>query len=160
LRKILVIASYQYIPYFSGGQKSIAQFRDYLGKVTELTDVGVTENDPSLIKTYTHLAWLKKKSFSRYADISLVSKLTSLINAAKFDLIIWEHPYFTWLASIIKKRTGIKTALHIHNIEYLRFKSTGTWWWWILKIYEKWFFKLADQILFVSPDDKNFAIEK
>jgi len=160
LKKILVIASYQYIPYFSGGQKSIAQFLDYLGRVTDLTVVSVGENDPSLIKTYKHLAWLKKKSFSRYADISLASKLISLIKGEKFDLIIWEHPYYTWLASIIKKRTGIKTALHIHNIEYQRFKSTGRWWWWFLKIYEKWFFRLADQILFVSPDDKKFAIEK
>jgi glycosyltransferase involved in cell wall biosynthesis len=159
LKKILVIASYQYLPYFSGGQKSIAQFLDYLGKITDLTVVGVAENNASLIKTYRHLAWLKKKSFSRYADISLVSRLTSLIKKEKFDLIIWEHPYYAWLAGIIKKRTGIKTVLHIHNIEYQRFQSTGKWWWWILKMYEKWFFKKADEILFVSPDDKKFAIE-
>lgn len=86
--------------------------------------------------------------------------ISSLIKKEKFDLVIWEHPYFTWLASIIKRRTGIKTVLHIHNIEYQRFRSTGKAWWPLLKIYEKWFFKLADQILFVSPEDKRYAIEK
>lgn len=159
MKKILVIASYQYVPYFSGGQKSIAQFLDYLGKITDLTVIGVAENDISLIKTYKHLGWLKKKSFSRYSDISLVSKLSSLIKKEKFDFILWEHPYYTWLAAMIKKRTGKKTLLHIHNIEYQRFKSMGKWWWRLLKIYEKKFFKIADEILFVSPEDKKFAME-
>jgi glycosyltransferase involved in cell wall biosynthesis len=159
LKKFLVIAPYQYLPYFSGGQKSIAQFLDYLGRETDLTVVSVAENDSSLIKNYKHISLLKK-SFSRYINLDLVSKLTSLIKKEKFDTVIWEHPYYTWLADIIKKRTGIKTILHIHNIEYQRFHSTGKWWWWILRSYEKWFFKIADQILFVSPEDKKFAIEK
>jgi len=159
LKKFLVIAPYQYLPYFSGGQKSIAQFLDYLGRETDLTVVSVAENDTSLIKTYKHFAWLKKKSLSRYFDLTLVSKLTRLIKKENFDAIIWEHPYYTWLASIIRKRTGIKTILHIHNIEYQRFQSTGNWWWPILRMYEKKFFKIADEILFVSPGDKRFAIE-
>jgi glycosyltransferase involved in cell wall biosynthesis len=159
LKKILVIAPYQYLPYFSGGQKSIAQFLDYLGRETDLTVISVAENDSSFVKSYNHIPLLKK-SFLRYIDLSLVSKLTSFIKKEKFDAIIWEHPYYAWLAGVIKKRTGIKTLLHIHNIEYQRFRSTGKWWWWILKGYEKWFFRKADQILFVSPEDKKFAIEK
>ena len=160
MKKLLAIAPYQYLPYFSGGQKSIAQFLDYLGRESDLTVISVSENDPSLIKTYKHISWLKKKSFSRYSDLGLASKLISLIKKEKFDAIIWEHPYYTWLASITRKRTGIKTILHIHNIEYQRFQSTGKWWWPVLKIYEKRFFRLADEILFVSPDDKKFAIKK
>lgn len=159
MKKLLVIAPYQYLPYFSGGQKSIAQFLDYLGKETDLTVVSVGTNDSSLVKTYKLIPLLKNSS-SKYTDFSLISKLRSLISKENFDAIIWEHPYYAWLASTIKKRTGIKTILHIHNIEYQRFQSTGKWWWWILKMYEKWFFKIADQILFVSPDDKKFTIEK
>jgi glycosyltransferase involved in cell wall biosynthesis len=159
LKKFLVIAPYQYLPYFSGGQKSIAQFLDYLGKETDLTVVSVVGNDASLVKTYKLLPWLKSSSIRRYADLSLASQLISLARTEKFDAIIWEHPYYAWLASIVKKRTAIKTILHIHNIEYQRFKSTGKWWWPIMRTYEKWFFKKADEILFVSPDDKKFTIE-
>jgi len=159
LKKILVIAPYQYLPYFSGGQKSIAQFLDYLGRETDLTVIGVDENDSSLVKSYNHIPLLKK-SFLKYIDAGLVSKLTGLIKKEKFDAVIWEHPYYAWLARIIKKKTGIRTVLHIHNIEYQRFRSTGKWWWRILRAYEKWFFQNADQILFVSPEDKKFAIEK
>ena len=159
MKKLLVIAPYQYLPYFSGGQKSIAQFLDYLGRETDLTVISVPDNDASLIKSYKYLAWLKKRSFSKYSDLSLISKLTTLIRKEKFDAIIWEHPYYTWLASMVKKGTGIKTILHIHNIEYQRFQSTGKWWWPILRIYEKKFFRIADEILFVSPNDKKFAID-
>ena len=160
MKKFLVIAPYQYLPYFSGGQKLIAQFLDYLGRESDLTVISVSENDPSLIKTYKHFAWLKKKSFSKYFDPGLISKLTTLIKKEKFDAIIWEHPYYTWLAGIIRKRTGIKTILHTHNIEHQRFRSTGKWWWPVLRIYEKKFFRIADEILFLSPDDKQFAIKK
>jgi len=160
MKKFLVIAPYQYLPYFSGGQKSIAQFLDYLGKETDLTVVSVAKNDSSLIKTYKLLPWLKERSSSRYADWSLISKLTALTKEEKFDAVIWEHPYYAWLASMIKNRTSIKTILHIHNIEYQRFQSMGKWWWRIMETYEKSFFKKADEILFVSPEDKEFAIEK
>jgi hypothetical protein len=63
LKKFLAIAPYQYLPYFSGGQKSIAQFLDYLGREADLTVISVSENDPSLIKTYKHIAWLRKNRF-------------------------------------------------------------------------------------------------
>jgi glycosyltransferase involved in cell wall biosynthesis len=159
LKKILAIAPYQYLPYYSGGQKSIAQFLDYLGKKADLTVINVAGNDSSLAKTYQHIPLLKN-SFSRYLDFNLVSKITASIKKNKFDALIWEHPYYAWLAWIIKKRTGIKTVIHIHNIEYQRFHSTGKWWWWILKIYEKWFYKKADLLLFVSPEDKKFAVEE
>jgi glycosyltransferase involved in cell wall biosynthesis len=36
----------------------------------------------------------------------------------------------------------------------------GKRWWWIMKGYEKWFFRRADEILFVSPEDEKFAIEQ
>jgi glycosyltransferase involved in cell wall biosynthesis len=159
-KKILVVASYQYIPYFSGGQKSIAQFLDYLGGESDLTVISVAANDTSLIKSYRHLPWLKRRSSSRYTDLSLPSKITGLLRSENFDNIIWEHPYYTWLAKWIRSRTGIRTMLHIHNIEFQRFRSTGKWWWPILKIYERAFFRLADLDLFVSPDDLAFAVNE
>ena len=51
--------------------------------------------------------------------------------------MICEHPYFAWLAFAVRKRTGINVIIHTHNIEYQRFRSTGKWWWPILKVYEK-----------------------
>jgi glycosyltransferase involved in cell wall biosynthesis len=156
MKKVLAIAPYPYLPYFSGGQKFIAKFFEYLGKETQLTVIS-TANDWALAKTYSGITLLKP-GFSRYVDLSLVNKISALILKEKFDIIVWEHPYYAWLAFKIREKTGIKTFIHTHNIEYKRFKTTGRWWWPILKLYEKYCFKKADGIFFITPDDKNFAI--
>ena len=160
MKKLLVIAPYNYLPWFSGGQKSIAQFLEHLGNETELTVGTVAENDFSLVRSYKHINLLKTKSRQRYTDRSLIRKIKEIISTEKIDMIIWEHPYFAWLASIIKKKTGIHTLVHSHNIEYQRFRSKGKWWWPLLKMYERWSFRLADHILFVAPEDKQFAVDQ
>ena len=158
MKKVLAIAPYPYLPYFSGGQKFIAQFFHYLGKETDLTVISTEGNDFSLATTYKTVSLLKK-SFSRYYDWSLIKKITAIVKEGGFDTVIWEHPYYAWLAYRVRKRTGIRTLIHTHNIEYQRFKSTGRWWWPILKWYERNCFKKADGIFFITPEDKSFAIE-
>ena len=157
MNRVLAIAPYSYLPFSSGGQKFIAQFLEYLGKEVDLTVISVAENDFSLAKTYKTIPLLKK-TFKRYLDYSLVSKISALVKEKEFDTIIWEHPYYWWLASRIKKRTGVKTIIHTHNIEYQRFQSLGKWWSPILKIYERIAFNKADAIFFITQEDKEYAI--
>jgi glycosyltransferase involved in cell wall biosynthesis len=157
MKKILAIAPYPYLPFFSGGQKFIAKLLEYLGKSTDLTVISTPENDWKLASTYKGLSLLKK-SFSRYIDLSLIRKITKEVKENNYDTLIWEHPYYAWLAFRVRRRTGVKTIIHTHNIEYQRFRSTGRWWWPILKVYEKWCFKKADHIFFITPEDRDFAI--
>ncbi len=159
MRKVLAIAPYSYLPFYSGGQKFIAQFFEFLAQVTDLTVISVPENDFTLANNYRGIPMLKS-SFSRYVDRSLIRKIVALVRKERFDTIIWEHPYFAWLAFRIKRRTGIFTIIHSHNIEFQRFRSTHRWWWPILRKYEKWSFKKADCILFITPEDRGFAIEQ
>jgi glycosyltransferase involved in cell wall biosynthesis len=158
MKKVLDITPYTYLPYFSGGQKSIAQFLEYLGRETDLTVISTIQNDLTLTRSYKLLPLLEK-SFYRYINAGLVNKFTKEIKKNNYDTVIWEHPYYGWLAWLIKKKTGIRTIVHVHNIEYQRFRSTGRWWWPLLKVYEKWFFKKADIIFFVVPEDRDFAIQ-
>jgi len=158
MKKLLAIAPYPYLPYFSGGQKFIAKTFEYLGRRSDLTVIGTKENDWSLATTYKTIPLLKS-SFSRYFDPALPGRISELIKKNEIDTVIWEHPYFAWLAYRVKKRTGARTVIHTHNIEYQRFRSTGRWWWPLLKIYEKWCFKKADHLLFITPGEKEFAIK-
>ncbi|MCB0284684.1 MAG: glycosyltransferase family 4 protein, partial [Calditrichaeota bacterium] len=109
------------------------------------------------ISTYKLLPILKP-GFSRYLDLSLPKKITSLINKDQFDSVIWEHPYMGWIAKRVKNKTGIRTIIHTHNIEYQRFRSLGKWWWPLLKMYEKRALKKADQSFYVTEDDRNFVV--
>jgi len=157
MKKVLAIAPYRYLPSFSGGQKFIAGFFDHLAQYSDLTVISVPGNEYSLVKNYRTIPLLKA-SRSRYSDRSLFKKIKHIIEEGKFESIIWEHPYYAWLAVKLKKSTGIKTFIHTHNIEYQRFRSMGKWWWPILRRYEKWCFKNADRIMFITPEDKSFAI--
>ncbi|MBK9464483.1 MAG: glycosyltransferase family 4 protein [Chitinophagaceae bacterium] len=159
MKKVLAIAPYPYLPFFSGGQKFIAQFFEHLGTAIDLTVISVAENDFSLAKSYKTIPLLKK-SFSRYVDRSLISKIVTLTKQESFDTIICEHPYFAWLAFAVRKQTGVKVIIHTHNIEYQRFRSTGKWWWPVLKQYEKSSFEKADGLFFISSEDRDFAIQE
>jgi len=157
MKKVLAIAPYPYLPFFSGGQKFIAHFFENLGSAIDLTVISLAENDFSLAKSYKTIPLLKK-SFSRYIDRSLITKLINLTKKEGFDTIICEHPYFAWLAFAVRKRTGVKVIIHTHNIEYQRFRSIGKWWWPVLKQYEKNSFEKADGLFFIAPEDREFAI--
>ncbi|MBK6935733.1 MAG: glycosyltransferase [Chitinophagaceae bacterium] len=159
MKKVLDVMPYQYLPYFSGGQKSIAQFLDYLGKETDLTVLSVPGNDDKMSVTYRLQPFLKKGA-AKYYDFSLISTIADFVKKEQIETIIWEHPYYAWLAFSVRKRTGVKTIFHTHNIEYQRFKSLGKWWWPFLKVYEKWAFKKADAVFFITPEEMNFAINK
>ena len=67
MKKVLNIAPYQYLPYFSGGQKLIAHFNHYLGEQCVLHVAGTPDNDAALAVTCTFHPVLKKSRF-RYAD--------------------------------------------------------------------------------------------
>lgn len=69
-----------------------------------------------------------------------------------------EHPYYGWLGSLLKRSCNIKLLVHSHNIESLRFKSTGRWWWRILWNYEQFTYRIADINFFISNEDREFAI--
>jgi glycosyltransferase involved in cell wall biosynthesis len=157
MKRILVIAPYSYLPYYSGGQKTIAQFVEHLSIEARVTVVSTEKNDAALAKGYNLLRWLPN-SFFRYIDLRLYSKLSQLIRSNEFDCVIWIHPYYHWLARLIQKKFGLYTIVHGHNIEYQRFRSTGKWWWPILRLYEGKCLKSADFNYFISPDDLKTAV--
>lgn len=159
MKKILAIAPYPYLPYFSGGQKFIAQFMEQLANETDLTVISVESNDASLVSNYRLLPWLKK-SFTRYMNPGLIGRISREVRSGGYQALICEHPYHAWLAEIVSRRTGIPWYLHTHNIEYQRFRSMGKWWWPILKYYERLAFRKADKLFFITPEDQAFAVNQ
>jgi polysaccharide biosynthesis protein PslH len=157
MKKVLVIAPYTYLPSKSGGQKYIAQWLEALSKRVTLTVASTSANDRSLAINY-NLTPLLANSIFRYGDFTLRATIRELILRNRYDWIIWEHPYYSWLASLVKKDTGIHTLIHTHNIEFQRFRSLGKPWWPLLKEYEKWGFQQANKLSFITPEDRDFAV--
>lgn len=94
----------------------------------------------------------------RYGNPLLFFKLKKIIQQNKITDLIIVHPYFGWLAWLLKKSTGVKLSLLSHNIEAERFKSMGKWWWRMLWLYEKNTHKIIDHNFFVTSEDREFAV--
>lgn len=159
MEKVLNIVSYPYLPYYSGGQKLIAQFNQYLGEQCILHVAGTTDNDAALARNYSFHPLLHKSKL-RYADLSSFFRLKKLIRDQQIETVIIEHPYAGWLGWMLKKACKIKLIVHTHNIEYERFRTVGKSWWPVLKFYERWVLKKADVIFCISDEDRNWMIEK
>jgi polysaccharide biosynthesis protein PslH len=156
--RILSIIPYKILPAKLGGEKGIAVFNEYLAKRVDLTGITTKNNDPALAKGYTLLNFLSNNR-SRYGNVFLFFRIRKIIQQKKISHLITEHPYYGWLAWMLKKATGVTWVVHSHNIEYMRSMSIGRWWWKALKWYEGWAYKNADKVFFISDDDKEHAIK-
>ena len=155
---ILSIIPYKILPAKLGGEKGIAVFNEYLAKKTKLVGVTTKNNDPGLAKGYKLLNFLSDNR-SRYANILLFGKIKKVIRNEKITHLITEHPYYGWLAWMVRKSTHVRWIVHSHNIEYMRSMSIGRWWWKALRRYEGWAYRKADKVFFISDDDRKHAME-
>lgn len=159
MRKVLNIVPYPFLPYFSGGQKLIAQFNTHLGEHCELHVAGTANNDAQLAKNYTIYPFLQKSRL-RFFDVTAFFRLKKLIQTKGIDTIIIEHPYLGWLGWMLKKATKTRLIVHTHNIEYERFRTVGKPWWKILQWYETAVLRSADRVFCISDEDMQWMIDK
>ena len=159
MTKILSIVPYRIFPAKVGGQKGIALFNEYLAKEVPLVCVTVKSNDPGYAKGYTLLNILSDSSL-RYINPFYVFTISKLIRKHRPSHLLLEHPYYGWLGILLKWITGVNLVIHSHNIESVRWKSLGKWWWRILWWYEKMTHRHADHNFFIQNDDRAFAIRE
>lgn len=157
MKRIAAIVPYKIYPYNSGGQKSIALFYHFFSQKSNITLVCTSNNTKPAEAAYT-IAPLLGTSVTRYINPLLYFRLKSFINKNKIEVIIFEQPYFGWLAYLLKRLLKVKIIIRSHNIEGLRFKSLRKWWWKVLWHYEKWAHSIADFTFFIQQNDKEYAI--
>ncbi|MEO7045534.1 MAG: glycosyltransferase family 4 protein [Ferruginibacter sp.] len=155
--RVGLLAPYNTYPPKTGGKKFVAFFHQYLSKVLPVEFISVNDNEvPEEMEGSFHK--ILGSSKLRYANPLLFFKLKKLIVQKQLTDLIIVHPYFGWLAWMLKKATGVRLSLLSHNIEAIRFKSMGKWWWGMLWHYEKNVHQILDHNFFVTEEDKNFAI--
>lgn len=155
---VLGIVSYPFLPAKTGGQKNVHLFYKYLSRWTPVTVVATVNNDLGAAAGYKVLPVLSTSPL-RYINPANIFRLRKIIRQEKATHIVFEHPYLGWLGFILKHLCGVKLVLRSHNIEGLRWKSLGKWWWKGLWIYEKYTHRNADYNLFITPEDMRYALE-
>ncbi len=154
---VLSIVSYRFLPALMGGEKNISIFNNYLSRLVNLTCVTVKKVEIPFATEYEILPVLSNSAF-RYVNPFYFFTLRKIIRAKQISHIILEHPYYGWLGIALQKLLGIKLVIHSHNIEALRFKSFGKWWWRLLWAYEKMVHRQADMNFFITREDMEYAI--
>ncbi len=155
---VVSIAPYKFLPAKIGGQKGIALFNKYFGQHQTLVCLTVADNDNSLVENYRAIK-VFSSSRSRYFNPFTFFRIRRILKKENASHLLIEHPYFGWLAFLLINFTNCKLIVHSHNIESLRFKSFGKWWWKILWLYEKWIHRVADYNFFIQADDRDYAID-
>lgn len=156
--RILTIVPYKYLPAKLGGEKCINLFNQYLGEKVPLVAAATKNNVITEAKNYKVMK-VFPVSRSRYMNPFLYFRLKRLIKENHVTHVMLEHPYYAWLGFLLQKTLPVKLLIHSHNIEYMRSKSIGRWWWKALKWYEAWAYKISDLNFFISEDDMEYAIK-
>ncbi len=156
---IASLTSYQVYPAKLGGQKNIVLFYDYLSKLMPVTMICTKNNQPENAERI-HFIMALDNSKLRYIDLFLFFSIRRIIKKNRISHLILEHPYYGWLGILLKRFTKAKLIVRSQNIESLRFKSIGKWWWGILWHYEKITHRCADHNFFIQDDDKDYTIQK
>lgn len=154
---VISIVSYSFLPARVGGQKGIALFNKYFCRYHRLICVTTKNNDPAAAEGY-EVRNILSGSPARYINIFYFFTLRKIIRQNNASHLILEHPYYGWLGILLKWFCGVKLVVHSHNIEGLRWKTLGKWWWRILWGYEKRIHRNADFNFFIHDQDKQYAI--
>jgi glycosyltransferase involved in cell wall biosynthesis len=155
---VVSIVPYKFLPPKIGGQKGIALFNQYFSKYVQLVCLTINSNENQYAKGYEAIAVFPASKF-RYINFFAVFKLRKLIREKKATHILIEHPYLGWMAFLLKKTTSTKLVVHSHNMEGLRFKTIGKWWWKLLWRYERFTHRHADYNFFIHEEDRQYAIK-
>ncbi len=159
-KNILAIISYPFLPATTGGEISTLNILRYLSFKHNVTVFTVEPYNQNYKQQTSNLDLIFGMPFkiSRYVNFFLIGRLLKLIKEKNIELLFFDQPWFGWLMLMLKFFSKKKIFLRSNNIEYLRFKSMGKWFWQMLYIYEKWTYKIADLVIFVSEVDRQKAI--
>src|ERR1700730_4660393 len=155
---VVSLVSYKFLPARVGGQKGIALFNKYFSKHLRLVCVTTKNNDLQEAEGYDLIPLLSNSPL-RYINIFYFFTIRTILKKNKARHLLIEHPYYGWLAYLLKKFCRVKLVVHSHNIEGLRWRSLGKWWWKILWTYEKFTHRLADHNFFIQQQDLDYAVQ-
>jgi hypothetical protein len=154
MANVLSIVTYKIFPAKLGGQKAIALFNEYLSKHDKLSCFTIKDNDPSLAP-YKVFNLLSNHRL-RYINIFYFGTIKKIIRENKITHIIVAHPYYGWMALLLKYFCKVKVIVHSYNIESERFRTLGKWWWKILWYYEKFVHQKADYTFCITAEDRDY----
>lgn len=156
---VLSVVWYQVRPSTFGGQKGIAHFSQCLGLHLPLRMLCSRNNSFKGIESYDHDAVLPV-SKTQFIDPTAWREIERTLVRNGSSTLLLEHCYYGLTGIWLKRKHNCRLVVHSHNIEYLRFREQGKWWWPLLYRIEKAAHRHADLSLFKTEEDMAHGIDK
>lgn len=149
-KNILIISPHNPFLRSNGGENRIyLRAKELLdrGQVVIIAPIGKREKGS--FKVYQIY---ENKPSKKLFNFNLIYRINEIIKKEGIDKIYLEFPW----QGINLILTGNRYTLEEHNVEFLRFKRTGSLLWPIIYLYELFICKFADRIICVSKVDKEY----
>jgi len=155
--KILSIVWYKVLPARFGGQKAIAKLNEHLASFAPV--FCICSNNNQDVSTAYQVENSLPVNKAQFINPLVWWKIYCYAKANGVTHLILEFPYHGIAAALCQKLLGLHCVLNTHNIEYLRFKGLGKWWWRLLFHYERWVMRRCDFVFFKTESDRADAIK-
>lgn len=155
--QLTVIAPYPLFPADNGGRRAITLLHQALNRHMQI-QILTASNGKAPDNFPVPVLPVLGKGLIRYFLPMLPSRIYRYMQAVHSKHLLLEHPYMGWAAVWLKRTRGMKMVVRSHNIESVRFRTLGKWWWGILWHYEKWVHRKADMNWFITDADRQWAI--
>jgi len=154
-KSIVTFVGTTFLPAVNGGQKGILGYQEYLCQLAQVITFSTTANDENISTPIQLIRGFADKKW-KYFHPFVAVKLYQICRKYRPTSLLMEQPYGGIMAWIVARLSGVKWVVYARNIEYVRFKSYGKWWWIFLFPLEYFVFKFCDKILFVSYDELEY----
>lgn len=146
------LVPYRFLPPRSGGQQAAYGLCQALGKQLPLTAVSTTDNEQPRGLAF-RLAALLPRTVLRYVAPGTAWRTGRLLRREGHTHLIVQQPFAALLMRLVCWWAGIPLYVYSHNLEYLRFRSQGAWFWPLVWGVEGMAYRLADAVFFISEDE-------
>ena len=156
MTSVLSIVPYKYLPPKNGGHWGIVQVDELLAALANVSVLTVKSNLTEEKYPFGILPILPNAT-SRYIPFKLNLLIKNTLGEKQYDYIFAHHHYLFPSILAAAKSKKIPVYIRSHNIEAERFRSNGKAWWRLMWLFERWSYRRANAIFFVTEEDKNYA---
>lgn len=158
MANILSIVPYKFLPPVNGGHWGVMIVEKILSVFNKVCTVTTINNEPKQMYAFQVHPVFPDRKF-RYLPYSQFRSTYALAKSVQADYIFCHHHYMFPMAQKVSRKLKVPLYIRCHNIEAERFRSTGKWWWKIMRSFEQHSFKAAAGVFFVTQEDRDWAVK-
>ena len=149
-KKIAFVVPYRFVPPRNGGHKAAHGFAAFLARKSELVVFSTRNNKRS---DQFSLVPLFKDVVVKYLNPFVTWRLIRQVARRGMTDCITHQPFIATGMIMLKRWLPFRCGVYVQNLEYQRFRSMGKRWWPLLYLVERFVYRKADFLFFISPDD-------